>query len=139
MRGSKNITGQVVTSLIGGLLFGSVLVDSATAVSLTGTDYTQNFDTLAVTGTSSTLPTDWAITESGANANTTYTAGTGSSNTGETYSFGAAGLQPAQRAIGRPGCSESWRWLLLPRRFRNRSPAHVGQRFGVVSPVGRLR
>ncbi len=70
------------------------------AVSLTdfGTAYTQNFDSLANSGTSSTLPAGWAIAESGSNADTLYTAGTGSSNAGDTYSFGAAGIP--ERALG---------------------------------------
>jgi uncharacterized protein len=67
------------------------------AVNFTGS-YSENFDTLANTATSSTLPTDWLIAETGANANTTYTAGTGSGNAGDTYSFGAAGS--TDRALG---------------------------------------
>src|SRR5258708_33896478 len=60
-------------------------------VSLTNlTPYTQNFDTLASSGTSSTVPAGWAFAETGTNANTLYTAGTGSSTTGDTYSFGSA-------------------------------------------------
>lgn len=75
-------------------------VSGAQCVSLTtlGVASSQNFDTLANTGTSSTLPTGWYFSESGTNANTTYTAGTGSSNTGDTYSFGAAGN--SERAFG---------------------------------------
>lgn len=73
---------------------------SGTAISLTnlGQAYTQDFNTLAITGTSSTLPTGWAFTESGTSANSTYTAGTGSSTTGDTYSFGAA--SDTDRALG---------------------------------------
>ncbi|MEF9977934.1 MAG: Calx-beta domain-containing protein [Thermomonas sp.] len=67
-------------------------------VNLTGGTYSQNFDTLANSGTSSTLPAGWLMSESGANANTTYTAGTGSGNAGDTYSFGAAGA--TDRALG---------------------------------------
>ena len=71
-------------------------------VSLTtlGSAYAQNFDTLANTGTSSTLPTDWFISETGTSVtvNGSYTAGTGSLNTGDTYSFGAAAS--AERALG---------------------------------------
>src|SRR5258707_143729 len=68
-------------------------------VSLTNlTPYTQNFDTLASSGTSSTVPAGWAFAETGTNANTTYTAGTGSSNIGDTYSFGAAA--GTERALG---------------------------------------
>lgn len=73
---------------------------SGTPVSLTslGTAYTQDFNTLANTGTSSTVPAGWAFSESGTSANTTYTAGTGSGNTGDTYSFGATGN--TERAFG---------------------------------------
>ena len=60
--------------------------------------YTQTFDALANTGTSSTLPTGWALSEAGTGANATYTAGTGSGNSGDTYSFGAAAS--TERALG---------------------------------------
>ncbi|HWQ34998.1 MAG TPA: Calx-beta domain-containing protein [Blastocatellia bacterium] len=73
---------------------------SATAISLTtiGTAYTQNFDALASSGTSGTVPAGWAFSESGSSANATYTAGSGTSSTGDTYSFGAAGNP--ERAFG---------------------------------------
>ena len=71
-------------------------------ISLTtfGAAYTQNFDSLASTGTSSTLPAGWLISEIGTSAlaNGAYTAGTGSSNSGDTYSFGNAGS--TDRALG---------------------------------------
>lgn len=67
-------------------------------VNLTGGTYSQNFDTLAITGTSSALPAGWLLSESGTNSNTTYTAGTGSSNAGDTYSYGAAAS--TERALG---------------------------------------
>ncbi len=67
-------------------------------ISYTGGTYTQDFDTLANSGTSSTLPLGWAFAESGTSANTTYTAGTGSGTTGDTYSFGAASA--VDRAFG---------------------------------------
>ena len=63
-----------------------------------GSPVTQNFDTLASTGTSSTVPADWAFVETLANANTVYTAGTGSGTGGDTYSFGAAAS--SERAFG---------------------------------------
>lgn len=73
-------------------------VSSQGAISLSnGVAYTQNFNSLASTGTSSTLPTDWASLETGTGANSTYTAGTGSGNTGDTYSFGTAA---GDRAFG---------------------------------------
>jgi hypothetical protein len=69
-------------------------------ISLTtlGTPYSQNFDSLASSGTSSTVPAGWAFTETGTSANTTYTAGTGSSTTGDTYSFGSTAS--TERAFG---------------------------------------
>lgn len=68
-------------------------------VSLTGPAYTQDFDSLANSGSGHTaLPAGWLISESGANANGQYQAGTGSSNSGDTYSFGAAAS--TDRALG---------------------------------------
>ncbi len=74
----------------------------AQSVSLTtpGTAYTQNFNSLA----SNTNTTDglmipgWGFLETGTNANTTYSIGTGSGTTGDTYSFGSAGS--TDRALG---------------------------------------
>ncbi len=63
-----------------------------------GTPYTQDFNTLATTGPASTLPTDWVFSETGSNANATYSVGTGSGNAGDTYSFGAAAN--TERAFG---------------------------------------
>ena len=67
----------------------------------TGTPYNQNFDSLASSGTSSTVPPSWAFLEAGSGANSTYTAGTGSSTAGDTYSFGVAGVNAVgDRALG---------------------------------------
>ena len=71
---------------------------SISQVSLTGFTYNQDFNTLALSGTSNTVPPGWLFLETGTNANTTYTAGTGSGNAGDTYSFGAA--SNAERAFG---------------------------------------
>jgi hypothetical protein len=59
---------------------------------------TENFDTLGNTGTSGSTPSGWAFLEVGTNANLLYSAGTGSANGGDTYSFGAASA--AERAFG---------------------------------------
>ncbi|GIK61552.1 MAG: T9SS type A sorting domain-containing protein [Ignavibacteriota bacterium] len=68
-------------------------------VSLDGVNtYSEDFNTLTSTGTSSTVPTGWAFSESGTNANGIYTAGTGSGNAGDTYSFGATSA--TDRAFG---------------------------------------
>lgn len=70
------------------------------SVSLTAinTASTENFDTLASSGTSSTLPNGWFFEETGTNANTTYNTSTGSNNAGDTYSFGASAS--SERAFG---------------------------------------
>ncbi len=73
-------------------------VPAGAVVVLTAPVYLQNFDTLASTGTSSVLPAGWQLAELGANANDSYTAGSGTNNAGNTYSFGAAGS--AERALG---------------------------------------
>lgn len=74
--------------------------------SLTGSPYHQNFDALpqsvSITvagGNLNSHSTDlkgWYFLESGTNANDTLTAGNGSSNTGDTYSFGSG----VDRALG---------------------------------------
>ena len=71
-----------------------------TPLSLTSTTYTQNFDTLASSGTSGALPTGFQISETGTSAavDGLYTAGTGSSATGDVYSFGLDGS--TDRALG---------------------------------------
>ncbi|MDX1929826.1 MAG: hypothetical protein SFV81_25085 [Pirellulaceae bacterium] len=73
------------------------------AIPLTNVAYTQNFDTLASTGTGTggelTGALDgWYSSETGSANNSTYTAGTGSANTGDTYSFGSA--SSTERAFG---------------------------------------
>ena len=67
------------------------------ALNLTGLGVTQseNFNTLASSGTSSTTPAGWFFNEIG--GNTLYTAGTGSLATGDSYSFG---LDASDRAFG---------------------------------------
>ena len=65
---------------------------------VSGTSYTQDFNTLATTGTSGALPPGWAFGESGSSEDSTYAAGTGSSVTGNTYSFGLTGN--SDRAFG---------------------------------------
>lgn len=76
---------------------------AAGTISLTtlGSAYTQDFDTLAMSGTTnSILLTGWDLIESGGGGrdNEQYAADTGSSTTGDTYSYGASGN--AERAFG---------------------------------------
>jgi hypothetical protein len=75
----------------------------AQTVPLPGGTYSQNFDTLSnVAGstTNSTLPTGWLVNETGGGArdNEQYAVDTGASNTGDTYSYGAAAS--TERALG---------------------------------------
>ncbi len=87
-----------ILSLLGGGIAISTAAGTISIVAFSS-PYTQNFDTLANTGTTaSDVPTGWDFSESGDNANTTYGIGTGSSTTGNTYSFGAAGT--TERAFG---------------------------------------
>ncbi len=71
-------------------------------VSLTtsGSPYTQDFNTLASTGTSAALPAGWLMAESGTSGNNNglYTANDGASNAGDTYSYGTTGS--TDRALG---------------------------------------
>jgi uncharacterized protein YjiK/predicted extracellular nuclease len=69
-----------------------------TKLTSAGIAASENFDSLAASGTGTTLPSDWYFVEAGKSANATYTAGTGSGNTGETYSFGA--VDSTDRALG---------------------------------------
>jgi PEP-CTERM motif len=84
----------------------AVLADGSTPLSpfvLTTNGYAQNFNTLATTGTSSSLPAGFQVVElgTGAAADGLFAAGTGSSNAGNSYSFGATGS--TERALGSLG------------------------------------
>ncbi len=76
----------------------TINVKAQISITTTGVPYTQNFNTIATTGTSSTLPTGWAFLETGTNANTTYLADAGGSNSGNTFSYGTS--TAAERALG---------------------------------------
>jgi hypothetical protein len=81
----------------------SLALTNGGSMNALGVPLTENFDTLAQTGTNiawtdnSTIP-GWYSTR------TTYNSGTGSSNTGALYSFGVAGTNPVtDRALGSVG------------------------------------
>ena len=82
----------IITLLIVVVSFGQISITS------TGTPFSENFNTLAATGTSGTLPSGWAFLETGTNASTTYAASTGSDASGNTYSYGASAA--TERAFG---------------------------------------
>lgn len=71
---------------------------AAVSLALFNTPYIETFDTLVASGTGALLPAGWSFLETGTGANATYAAGTGSSATGNTYSFGASGS--SERALG---------------------------------------
>jgi hypothetical protein len=75
---------------------GATTLSGSISLTALGTASTQDFNTLASTGTSSSLPSGWYFSESGSSANLTYTASTGSSTGGDTYSFGIT----SDRAFG---------------------------------------
>lgn len=91
----------LLSFLLSVMLMGSAFCTLAqVSLPLLNTPYTQPFDSLAASGTAndvSTLPHGWTFVETGTNANATYAAGTGSSNTGNTYSFGS---DAGDRALG---------------------------------------
>lgn len=86
------------------LLLSCVIASALSAgaqVSLTGSSpvYTQDFNTLATSGTTNVLSiTGWALNETGSNANQQYRSGDGSTNNGDTYSFGTG--TNTDRALG---------------------------------------
>ena len=53
-----------------------------------GMGINEDFNSLAGSGSSSTLPDGWLLSESGSGADSFYTASDGSSSVGDTYSFG---------------------------------------------------
>ncbi len=81
----------------------AVLAAGHVSLSAIGAPYTQDFDTLATSGTTNTsLPLGWELSESGGGTrdNEQYAADTGGSNTGDTYSYGSSGS--TERAYGGP-------------------------------------
>jgi trimeric autotransporter adhesin len=77
----------------------SLTSEDISTISFTGS-YSEDFNTLEATTTSAITPTGWLFNETGTNANTTYAAsdGSGSTFSGNTYSFGSTGS--SERAFG---------------------------------------
>jgi predicted extracellular nuclease len=94
----KNYTVTIMALLMIFLFLGQNAHSQSIPITTFNSPYSQDFNTLVSTGTSTVYPTGWQSLETGTNANTTYTAGTGSSNAGDSYSFGAAGN--SERALG---------------------------------------
>ena len=60
------------------------------------TEQSEDFNTLASSGSSSFTPPGWFFNESGSNANDTYSSNTGTSSSGNTYSYGTG----SERSLG---------------------------------------
>src|SRR5919201_5912567 len=97
---SKGAPTIVIAAALGLVVAGAGSAAGQASVIAIDSAYTQDFDTLASSGQSDALPTGWALAEAGSSANNDgrYTAGTGSNNAGDTYSFGAGGS--SERAFG---------------------------------------
>ena len=81
----------------------SLALTNGGSISALGVPLTENFDTLASTGTGITW-TDNSTIPGWYSTRTTYNSGTGSSNTGALYSFGVGGTNPVtDRALGSVG------------------------------------
>ena len=98
---------KIFCVLLGAVAAGFFPADTADAqILMSGGTYSQNFDSLASSGTpswtdNSTLPGCYISKAGGTSGNgpvTSYTAGTGSSGTGAIYSFGAT--SSSERALG---------------------------------------
>src|SRR5690348_13039448 len=75
-----------------------VFAFSQISITNVATPYTENFNSMANTATSSTLPAGWLLLETGTSSNTTYAADNGASNAGNTYSYGTTAA--TERAFG---------------------------------------
>lgn len=84
--------------LVSALMLNVVFVWGQINLSTIGSPYTQDFNTLSNSATSSTLPSGWFLNESGTSSNAIYTPGTGNSATGDTYSFGST--SSSDRSLG---------------------------------------
>ncbi|OQP62138.1 hypothetical protein A3860_29765 [Niastella vici] len=84
--------------LLGMLFMACPEIFSQVSLTALNTTYSQDFNTLSNSAASSTVPSGWLFSESGTAANTTYNINTGSTATGDTYSFGSSGS--TDRAFG---------------------------------------
>ena len=80
------------------LLASAQFASAQTPVNFSGTSISESFSTLAASGTSAVVPAGFGFVETGSALDGTYAAGTGSDNTGNTYSFGT-GIA-TERAFG---------------------------------------
>jgi len=77
---------------------GDTVLGPAIPITKINVPYLQNFDSMANTGTGSFMPYGWYLYETGTNGNLTYGTDSGSSNAGNTYSYGHKNA--TDRALG---------------------------------------
>lgn len=83
------------------LLFATQHCRAAIVLTNISPAYSQDFDTLADSGTSATLPADWYFSETGPGNDATYEASDGDNGSGNTYSYGdIVGINATDRALG---------------------------------------
>jgi hypothetical protein len=90
---SDNATGSSAWSAVSS---GITTLTSSLGINVLGTAVTENFNTLASSGTATGTPQGWYFSESGTGANTSLTANSGTATAGDTYSFGTT----SDRAFG---------------------------------------
>ncbi len=78
-----------VSLLFTNLIHRSLAIGTSVLLTTINQAYTQNFDSLAVTGNSNVTPQGWGFSETGTGLDTNYRAGDGTANSGDTYSFGS--------------------------------------------------
>lgn len=74
------------------------LASAQVSILVDGVTLTQDFNGLASSGSSTSLPSGWVLLEGGANANDSYAANNGGSNSGNSYSYGVG--TNGERAFG---------------------------------------
>jgi len=90
---------KLAITLVAMVAFASVAAAQCVTLSALGSAATEDFNTLASSGTTNTvIPAGWYFSETGTNTNTQYRADTGALNSGDTYSYGATAT--AERAFG---------------------------------------
>jgi hypothetical protein len=114
---------KILTLIVAGIL-PACLAAAQISITTATLSYFQDFNTLDTSGSALTaMPSGWSFHEwGGASANTAYRASTGSSTSGDTYSFGLAGS--AERALGSL-CSGGVPNVSYGARFVNNTGAYI--------------
>jgi len=93
-----SLSGPTIAAITDGIGFGIIKNDDPISIAAVDTPVTENMNALAP-GASPATPIGWTFSETGTAANLLYNFGTGSSGTGDTYSFSPNVVDP-DRAFG---------------------------------------